>query len=572
MTNLLCKNTLAIALAGLAMMPLAQAGTFDPKNVEASDLISGIYSIKMKQTGMTPKIRVRSDGKTFTDLVPGQAIKWEGTARGVCRVKRKIRKFHWWINDNSQVGPNSYYQSHKKLVEKKWLNSKHSSDKYEVAGSLLSPIPNGLKNDAIKACNNWLNGQLNQGKDIQNVLKKEHTIYSSNNNNTRLAAVTFLQCSENAGLNTKLAHAYQNVRVNFVCEGFDFPKPKPVPKQMGNLTQPFMLDKPLISVQPKNYTGSCPVDIKVEGTLKGNKGQQKVKYRWVHKGGMGPVGTAMLNTSGWKTVKTTLKDIGKKPSGNEKGINAKAPKPQGNPGMNFQAQGQGPNVFTGTVQLKALPFNQNNWNKAKTSATATYKVTCKEPLKPTPGKLPQLPGFKKPDLLPTPSLTLGDKTANWGSSMVVDASKGSGKKRGEACELRMAYDVKNQGQADANKPFKSRLFTGNNTLHQMTIPKLAKGASKKVSGLVYLEDGSYTIGVFVDSMTKVAESNEVNNKNRIQVTVKNCGPKPERPRPKPATKSEPPSTAAPQSAPSRPNVPLRAVPASKPPKPARSVE
>lgn len=256
-----------------AVSLMSHAGTYTPDNVTSNQLISGIYSITTQQTGAIPTIRVQSNGNTYTSVKPGQNIKYQGKSRGVCRSKRKIRKFTWWINDNSHTGPASFYQKHKKLVNKNWISSKSKKDKHEVAGQMSLSIPSKVAQDAVKACNNYLQKEKGKGKSIQSILSKNHTIKSNQHKHKRMAAVTYLQCSNNNGMNTKRAHAWQNIRVDYICEDFNFPKPKPA--SMANLAMPFLLEKPKISVTPKNYNGSCPVDIKVSGTLKANIGQKK---------------------------------------------------------------------------------------------------------------------------------------------------------------------------------------------------------------------------------------------------------------------------------------------------------
>jgi len=530
----------SICLQGMALFltaTTANAGTYDPDNVVPSDLMSGIYSIKMHQTGTIPVVRVQSDGTTYTTPKPGQQVSWQGTARGVCRSKRKIRVMKWWLNDNTQHHPASYHSHHVKFVSKTWISSKSSTDKHEVAGTLSLPLPDTVGQHAVKACNDYLQAELNKGKSKKTVLSSEHLIDSDQLEYPKLAAATYLQCSESNGMNTKRAHAWQNARVNYLCEGFNFPEPVTPPSL--NLSMPFILEKPKVKVEPANYTGTCPIDLEVEGTLKANK-SAKVKYRWSVNGALGPVATATLNTSGWKTVMTVLDDIGKPSNGFGKGFAAKAPKPPAQP--SFQINATPDNVHQGYVELKSLPIDETNWNKAKISHKAHYKVTCKT--KPAQAKL-ALPGggLKKSDLVPGKTLTIGNITANWGSTLIIDASVQGGRKRGHACELRMAYDVKNKGTGAAGV-FHSRLFEEGSTLHQGSINSLAPTASKKVSGTIYLPNGTHIVGVFVDNQTKVSESNEQNNKQRITVKVTNCSERPVRekslrettPREKPSTR------------------------------------
>ena len=518
-------NRVVLAAGLLALSTTCLGAGYAPDNVGPGDLITGIYSITTQQSDAIPQVHVKSDGTTYTAVVPGQSIKYEGSSRGVCRSKRKIRKLHWWINDNSAVGPASYYQKHHKLSEKKWVNSKINDDKKEVAGQMSLAVPANIASDAVKACNDYLKAEQNKGKSAQAVLGKSHTIKSDTHQDTRIAAVTYLQCSDDNGMNTMLAHAWQNIRIDYVCDAAPVtPKPS-APANSAKLAAPFTLEKPTLNVTPKNHTGTCPVDIKAEGTLKANQGQQQVKYRWSHNGALGPVATTTLNTSGWKAVSTTFKGIGKAANAqNQLGINQNNPAPQA---KGFQAAG---NNINGYVELKVLAGKETDWNKAKTSDKAYYSVKCQEPIKPVKATLVP-PKAGNTDLLPGPTLMLGNKSANWGTLLEVDAKTAAGPgRRGDRCEFRYQYDVLNNGSEDAGA-FQSRLFEGNATLHQAAFANLKAGQKRKASGSIYLNNGTHVLGVFVDNTTSVAESNEMNNKQRISVKITNCGESQARPTP-----------------------------------------
>ena len=522
------KSLVTMALALLTSLS-ARADTYDARNIESSDLLTGIYSITVEQTGMTPVIRVKSDGKSYTAVQPGQKIVWSAKTRGVCRSLRKIREYRWWLNDNTQTNPNSYYSSHKQLAKKDWITSKHSDDKYSANGDLSVPVSAKIGNAAIKACNDYLQKEKNQGKSVQSILAQDKTLYSTNNDKPVLAGVVYMQCNEDSGMNTMLGHAWQNVRINYVCEGFDFPKPgMNATAGLGEIAAPFMLEEPKINVTPAQYSGKCPVDIKVDGTLKANKGQVDVQYRWEHNGAMGPVAIVSLNTSGWKSVNTTLANIGANEPGNP-GKQIAMPKPAKN---KLQIKAQPDNVHSGYITLKVLPAGENNWAKAKTSDKGFYNITCKEPLVAGNAKLTLPPAAPQPDPQAEPqqqtdlthgsSITIGNATGQWGSMINVDASAMPGRQRGDRCELRVAYAIENNGQGDAGN-FVSKLFENNENLLQSATPQLGAGQQKKNSGLIYLANGTHVIGVSVDDQQQVTESNESNNKNRITVEVSNCG-------------------------------------------------
>lgn len=514
----------------LTSLPASAAGTYDARNVEAGDLLTGIYSITVAQTGMTPVIRVKSDGEKFTAVQPGQSITWKANTRGVCRSLRKIREYRWWLNDNSQANPHSYFSSHKKVASKDWITSKHNDDKYTANGELSTPVNAKLANAAIKACNDYLQAAKAKGETIETILAKDKTLYSQDNDKPLLAGVVYMQCNEDSGMNTMLGHAWQNVRINYVCESFDFPKPGIGSSAgIGGIAAPFMLEEPKIQLTPAQYNGTCPVDIQVDGTLKANKGQQDVQYRWIHNGAAGPAQTVSLNTSGWRSVNTVLNDIGAETSPGNVGktLAAKKTKPaQG--GMQIKAQAD--NVHSGYVELKVLAADEKNWNKAKTSAKAYYNVNCKTAVVSGEAKLALPPAVPQPpeppqqtaDLSYSDSIMIGNASGQWGGNINVDAAAMPGAMRGDRCALRVAYDVTNIGAGDAGN-FVSKLFENNDTLLQSGVPQLAANQQKKISGLIYLNNGTHIVGLSVDDLAQVSETSESNNKARITVNVSNCG-------------------------------------------------
>ncbi len=492
----------------------AVADTYESRNITPGDLLSGVKRIEVKQTGQTPLIRVISDGKTYSGVQPGQQIVWQASTYGQCRGLRKIREFRWWLNDNSSQSPNSYYAHHQQVASKDWITSKSKSIEYSASGSLAAPVSAKLANAARQACNSYLQAELAKGKDLRQVLEHDRKLPLTEQ--PLLAGVVYLQCSEDGGgLNTKLGHAWQNVKIETLCEGYAYP-PSVTKPQGLDLAAAFVLETPKLKIDPAQYSGSCPVTLPVEGTLKANQGQQPVQYRWAHNGAMGPVYNANLNTSGWRTVSTQLKDIGK-PAAPDKQFKQPA-QGQNQGGLQFKAHAD--NVHTGQVELLVLAAGENDWSKAK-RASSGYQVTCKTPVQPGLNKLvaPQ-PGATQADLSYGPNLTIGSTTGQWGTNLKVDASHAA-RQREDSCELRLVYDVVNPGGASAGA-FASRVREGQEWLHSASLPGLAANAQHKVSGLVYLANGTHLLRLAVDDQQQVAESNEGNNQARVTVEVSNC--------------------------------------------------
>ncbi|MDX5371308.1 MAG: hypothetical protein LPK18_02565 [Pseudomonadaceae bacterium] len=497
---------------GLLLAGAAQADdTYSPRNVTPGDLLTGIKKIEVKQTGALPAIRVQSDGTGYTTVKPGQQVVWQASSQVECRGVRKIERLIWWLNDNSKANPHSYYAYHKRLAQKDWITSRSKNNSNSAAGSIAVPVGAQLANAAKQACNAHLQAELDKGRDLKQVLGQEQRLPAGDK--PLLGGVVFLQCG---GLDELNAHAWQHVKVETICEGYKFPPSLPKPQGM-DLAAAFALETPKVKVEPTPYSGSCPVTLKAEGTLKGNKGQQQVQYRWAHNGGLGPVYTTTLNSNGWRSVSTLLKDIGK--TGGDKAKLAQ-PKPQGQQG-GLQLKAHADNVHSGQVELRVLPAGEQDWNKAK-RASAGYQVTCKEPVKPAPGKLaaPQ-PRPAQVDLSYAPGLTIGTSSGQWGGNLQVDASHSARQREGR-CELRLVYDVMNLGKAAAGA-FVSRVRKDQDLLHHTALPGLAGGAQHRVSGLIYLGNGTHLLNLSVDDQQQVGESNESNNKARVTVEVRNCG-------------------------------------------------
>lgn len=508
------QRNLSPLFLGLLLACSANASaedTYAPDNVTPSTMLSGIKRIEVKQTGPVPVIRVQSDGSSYTAVKPGQQVVWQASSQVECRGVRKIDRLIWWINDNSQVGPRSFYIHHQRLLQKDWITSKSKHNSYSTSGSLNVPVGAKLANAAKQACNNYLQAEQGKGRDLKQILAQEKRLPATDK--PLLSGVVYLQCN---GLDDKEAHAWQHVKIETICEGYKFPPSVPKPQGL-ELAAAFALETPKIKVEPTPYSGTCPVTLKAEGTLKGNKGQQQVQYRWAHNGGLGPVYTTTLNTSGWRSVSTLLKDIGKPNGGNAK---LAQPQQQGQQ-AGLQLKAHADNVHSGQVELRVLPVGETDWNKAK-RASAGYQVTCKDAPKPAPDKLtaPQ-PRPAQIDLSYAPGLTIGTSSGQWGGTLQVDASQ-SGRQREGRCELRLVYDVMNLGKSAAGA-FVSRVREDQELLHHVALPGLAGGAQHKVSGLIYLGNGTHLLGLSVDDQQQVGESNESNNKARVMVDVRNCG-------------------------------------------------
>ena len=80
----------------------------------------------------------------------------------------------------------------------------------------------------------------------------------------------------------------------------------------------------------------------------------------------------------------------------------------------------------------------------------------------------------------------------------------------------------NLGKAAAGA-FVSRVREDQQLLHHAAIAGLGGSAQHRVSGLIYLGNGTHLLNLSVDDQQQVGESNESNNKARVTVEVRNCG-------------------------------------------------
>ncbi|MGD8641144.1 MAG: CARDB domain-containing protein, partial [Gammaproteobacteria bacterium] len=114
------------------------------------------------------------------------------------------------------------------------------------------------------------------------------------------------------------------------------------------------------------------------------------------------------------------------------------------------------------------------------------------------------------------------------------------------CQFRMQYRIKNQGQADAQPLFGTKVSKGVTSLHIANTPRLNKGQTRLLSGNLKLSTGNNLLIIKTDHANKVDESNEGNNTVRIMVNVKgDCGSNSTPARPGSSTPTPPRPTGIP---------------------------
>ncbi len=124
------------------------------------------------------------------------------------------------------------------------------------------------------------------------------------------------------------------------------------------------------------------------------------------------------------------------------------------------------------------------------------------------------------DLVLTRSFKVGSVNIPWGESGVISATNAISKTSGK-CVFRYRYITRNQGQMTASSVTNGIFLGAQNgaALASVILPALVKNAQASSIGEVALKPGVSTLYVHTDAMHQVTESDEANNRRRVQVTV-----------------------------------------------------
>lgn len=126
-----------------------------------------------------------------------------------------------------------------------------------------------------------------------------------------------------------------------------------------------------------------------------------------------------------------------------------------------------------------------------------------------------------PDLSTHPGIEVAGLHANWGETIVLDASLAAGTHKG-MCVFPYKVDIWNLGNAHTGA-FEYRLKSGTWSILEGH-PGLAAGGFTQAQGHIGLKPGKQKVLVGLDNMNQIVESNENNNIPQA-VTVKlkgNC--------------------------------------------------
>lgn len=275
------------------------------------------------------------------------------------------------------------------------------------------------------------------------------------------------------------------------------------------------IQEPQLKLSPEAYKGKCPVDIRADGLLMATD-NGIVKYRWVYKGAMGEVVMLRLSKNETETVTTTFKAIGKTLQPGTLLLSS-AQKNESSEIHSDSSHATPFNLHSGTVQLLSLPVDEQDWRQARQSREISFKVECEED-KSFPVNVAST---AKANLQPGPMLSISGAKAPWGSTLVVDASQFQTGRRGKQCPLSLAYEVLNQGMAQASAS-QAKLMSGTQVLSVKTIGDLAPEAKVSVTDTIYLSEGRHTLSLKLDNMEQLDESSESNNVQWITLQVLGC--------------------------------------------------
>ena len=454
-----------------------------------------------------PEVNVTAKGQTFDKATANGPLKFNGLARGKCAWGYRYTFVSATLDQDNSNGGLPGVAGNKIFTDggNKARTWSENFKPIEVSMNMDSRI----RKQAVKACNDELDKRVQQGYN------KLNTIHNGFSTEITPYYMGFhFHCSD-YGLGYFQNHKYQKAPIKVNCgAGSDTtPKPKPaVPtaggiKQFSKALQLTMVD---IKASPDNYKGPCPKDITFTGYIHTNGADGEVQYRFIKEGN--PLG-------GFKKLQFNQ---GKKVAQVTYTMQAKPPRAKGKQGANqlgFAAQGPQP---VNNLQIKKAPKMEIEVKTSKQNLKdeAAYNYTCQAPKK---AKLIPVNKSVDIDLTSQVGMQIGQQSAPWGGLINVSA-KDASQKGPRGCQFRIAYDVVNKGDENASG-FQNLVKDGMKTIHSNNNFAVSANSSKKVSGLINLKPGSYTLNASIDSAKQVEETNESNNLFRIRVNVaEDCGP------------------------------------------------
>lgn len=479
----------------------AAATALATENDPGISVVTHVDKIAVNQSGATPMITVTAAGEQY-DTVAADKFSMHYDASLTCKGLWDIHYFEvalggspsWYDvkGDNYQHKPIGYYTD---LLDAWGVDSGKKSR--AVSGrTLIGPMKPQIREAAINACRAEVqksaskNGiSVAQAMETARQLPLPKTGWIADN----LKLQAWASCGMPQDQITWLSVYDGTPDITVRCEARERAPGVDTSGLPDQLAVPFQVTQLALSASPERYQGACPKQLELTGTITANRAGS-VKYRW--KSGNSLSLPATLSFSQAQSRQVTRKiDVDHSWSR----------------AVTLLTEGPG-----------KTESNTVNVDFSCVAAGGPGNLAPRPP--PPPPPLPPPPPPKpvgKPDLVPGASLTVGNHGAQWGHTLTVNASLSNLPTQGNACGLPMSYEVRNIGQAQAGA-FKSRLSAGGGALHTGNIGALASGDTHEVSGVIYLANGDYPVGVSVDNQAQVSEANEGNNSAQILLKVRNC--------------------------------------------------
>ncbi|OGT60661.1 MAG: hypothetical protein A3E01_00480 [Gammaproteobacteria bacterium RIFCSPHIGHO2_12_FULL_63_22] len=497
------EATAGVALLGLALC-VAIGAAAAAENDPGISVTTHVDKISVKQSGATPMITVTAQGNQY-DTVAADKFSMHYDASVTCKGLWDIHYFEVALS-NSQSwydvkGDNFQHKaigSYTDLLDSWGVDSGKKSR--AVGGrTLIGPMKSQLRDAAINACNAEVKSSAD--KNGISVLKAMATARQLPlpktgwvRDNLQLQAWT--SCGMPQDQITWLSVFDGPPDITVRCEARPYSEGVDTGNMPGQLSSKFQVTQLTLSANPTQYQGSCPKEVVLTGTITANKAGS-VDYQWKS-------GNTISAPSTLTFSKAESRQVTRKIDVDHSWART----------MTLVTDGPGERVSNAVDVNISCVVGGGPGNLAPRP---------KPPIPPV-GPLPPPPQPQaKPDLVPGATLHVGNNSAQWGHTLTVNASKSNLPKQGNACGLAFNYDLRNVGAGNAGA-FKSRLAVSGNPAHQGNVVSLAAGATRNIAGVLFLPNGDYQVGVFVDHQMQVGESNEGNNTAPITLKVRNCQP------------------------------------------------
>jgi hypothetical protein len=471
---------------------------FAAENNPGIGVTTHVDKVRVEQSGAIPVIEVSAVGDTYDTVANGNfSMTYEASV--TCKDLWDIHYF-----EVALAGSQSWYDVKGLNFQDKPIGSYtdllatwgvDSGDKSRAVGnrSLTGPLKPQLRDAAIDKCN--LEAQKvadDQGISLPKAMatQRQFALPKSGWVASNLQLQAWTSCGKPQDQITWLSVFDGVPDISVRCKARPYAEGVDTGGMPNQLDANFQVTQLQLTASPTQWSGACPKDLKLTGMISVNKAGT-VRYRWRTGNTQSAAKLLEFQAAGSRNVARTI-----------------AVEHTWDRTITLLTDGPG-----------KTESNSIDVSFACTTTKGSGDMGVTQP-PPTP-KPP--PARAMSDLVPGDTLTVGNNSAKWGHTLTVNASKSGLGMQGNTCGLQLQYPVRNIGQGNAGA-FVSRLGTGAGTLHTGAVQSLGAGASKLVSGTIYLPNGDYDVALAVDALQKVSEANEANNAGTILLKVRNCTP------------------------------------------------